>query len=139
MEPVRRAAVFALGRIGDEEMITILINALNDELFSIRYPAAEALASFGDTAVEPLAALLIDDNIRQQALACYALGLTGCEYAYDYLEDALSSPHPVVRAHAVEGFKNLGDRSIRITLIKMKHRENDLGVLGEIEEALAIL
>jgi HEAT repeat protein len=137
MEPIRRAAVVALGRIKDAKTIPLLIEAFNDELFSVRYPAAQALASFGDAAVEPLAELLHDADAMRQALACYALGLSNSREAYDYLISALSSPEPVVRAHAVEGLRNLGDWRIRSTLYKMRFDETDPGVLGEIEEALA--
>jgi len=139
MEPIRRAAVVAFGYIGDAQTIPLLIEAFNDELFSVRYPAAQALASFGDAAIEPLAGLLRDGDTMRQALACYALGLSRSGKAYDYLVTALSSPEPVVRAHAVEGLRNLGDKRIRSTLYKMRFNELDFAVLGEIEQALASL
>jgi hypothetical protein len=136
MEPIRRAVVVALSHIGDEKAIPLHIEALNDELFSVRYPAAQALASFSDVAIEPLKKLLGSDDITRKALACYALGSSGSDAAYDLLKSALSSNEPIVRAHAVEGLKNLGNPRIRLTLLKMKLHETDQAVLGEIEEAL---
>ncbi len=138
-EPVRRAAVVALGRIGNEDTIPVLLHAFNDELYSVRYPAAEAVASFGDAAVALLVDVLTNGPFVEKALACYALGLTGSDAAYEHLESALTFSNATVRAYAVEGFRNLGDDRIRITLIRMKHHESDPAVLGAIEEALEVL
>jgi len=138
-EPVRRAAVVALGRVGNEDTIPVLLHAFNDELFSVRYPAAVAVASFGDSAVEPLVDVLTCGPLYKKALACYALGLTGSDAAYEHLESALTNSDATVRAYAVKGFINLGDDAIRITLIRMKHDETDPVVLGAIEEALEVL
>lgn len=58
---VRRNATYALGEIGDQRVVDLLINQLKDEDWVVRYYVAEALGKIGDKkAIQPLASVLPD-------------------------------------------------------------------------------
>jgi hypothetical protein len=53
-EPVRLRAAQALGRIGDAKAIPALVTLLDDELWTVRYAAQDALAALGKPSATPL-------------------------------------------------------------------------------------
>lgn len=59
-EWMRWEATKALGQIGDPAAMEALINALEDEMFDVRWLAAEGLIKIGNKAIPPLLERLID-------------------------------------------------------------------------------
>lgn len=71
--PPLEAAIKALGKIRDPQAIPVLVQALQSTL--LRPEAAEALAQFGQAAVNPLLQFLPtakNDNLRRYVLECLA-------------------------------------------------------------------
>ena len=58
----RRLAAWALGEIGDSRAVECLIEALEDEDWSVRWHVIWALVKIGDPAVVPLIKALGDEN-----------------------------------------------------------------------------
>ena len=64
---VRSAAAVALGKIGDKTAVTALVQSLRDKY--VRWEAASALERMGQFALEPLVAVLDNDDIYVQRVA----------------------------------------------------------------------
>ena len=73
---VRKAAVMALGRIGDARAVEAVVAALEDQDGEVQWAAIESLGQLGDyRATEPLIAMLNDRGLHAAAVA--ALGAIG--------------------------------------------------------------
>ena len=74
---MRRFAVQALGRIGDESVVDVLGAALRDSDDRVRKVAAGALWDLGDAAVPVLREALNDPNPQTAITAAYTLTKMG--------------------------------------------------------------
>jgi HEAT repeat protein len=96
----RRAAVAALGRIGDVRATPRLVAALADR--DLALPAADALARIGASeAFEPLLALVGDDDVAIRQAAIGALHSIGHPEMPARVVRLLDDPRAVVRESAV--------------------------------------
>ncbi|MCC7359409.1 MAG: HEAT repeat domain-containing protein [Anaerolineales bacterium] len=99
---VRHAAAQALGKIGHQAALPVLVEAAEQAEFWVRYSAIEALGRLGDPrAVPPLLGLLRQDAWMRPATA-QALGSIGAVEAVPDLAAALEDAAEAVRAAAVE-------------------------------------
>jgi len=108
---VRRSAVGALGKIGNERAVEPLIEALRDDSADVvRMLAAIALGRIGDErAVEPLIEALTDGRERVRSAAAHALGLISDERAIKPLIEALKDDCANVRCGAAGAFQSFGE------------------------------
>ncbi len=81
----RRNAATALGEIGNERAVDVLIAALHDEDFYVRGRATSALCKIGGKAVDSLIAALNDDDPDVRSRAACALGTIGNVKAIPHL------------------------------------------------------
>ncbi|MFW6066344.1 MAG: HEAT repeat domain-containing protein, partial [Planctomycetota bacterium] len=96
---VRLVAAEAVGRIGGERALPILLEKLRDENPSVREGAAWGLGHLGDTAgVEPLIEALEDENGLVRIVAVKALGRLGDQRAVEPLEQMLWDPYTATAA-----------------------------------------
>jgi HEAT repeat protein len=76
--PAKRAALMALGAMGDARGVPLLVAALKDQDANVREYAALSLGMIGDAgAVEALIAALQDDKEWSRSAAAWALGRIG--------------------------------------------------------------
>ncbi|RMF82918.1 MAG: HEAT repeat domain-containing protein [Chloroflexi bacterium] len=122
---VRRCAVEALGKLGHNRAVDVLLQALDDLDAEVRQVVPPALAAVGDLrAVEPLMRVAHFDNdvnVRRQAIRY--LGTFGDPYVIDTLTETLSDPDEMIRVAAVNALADLRDPSTLATLIEMFHRD----------------
>jgi HEAT repeat protein len=110
---LRLQAVNALGKLHDQESVSVLLELLTVP-GELQGAAAVALGRIGDRrATAALCALLRPDargpNI--QAEVAEALGHLGDPEAIPVLSEALTAPHAAVRAAAAQSLGKLGDAS----------------------------
>jgi HEAT repeat protein len=108
-ESESRAAAIALGEIGDARAVEPLIALLEDENSLVKMNAAVALGGIGKPAVEPLIAILTDENSVAHEYAARALGMTGDARAIDPLITDLGDESPSVRKNAAWALGMTGD------------------------------
>ncbi len=98
----RRAAVVALGRIGDRRAVPALVGLLGPGTRDLWVAVAGALARIGDGgAFEPLLGLLGDPDAAIRQAAIGALNSIGHPQMSRRIRVLLDSPHPRVRESAV--------------------------------------
>ncbi len=93
---VRKSIVFTLGQIREPRAIPILVKALSDPYYSVRYPAKDALVKFGGKAVPYLIGNLENENILSRYLTVQALGEIGDGRAVE----------PLLRLSKTEGWND---------------------------------
>ncbi|MDO9129775.1 MAG: HEAT repeat domain-containing protein, partial [Anaerolineales bacterium] len=162
---IRRAAVYALGRLGDREAVEHIISALDDEEAGVRREAVHsleqleavegligaltnpdaqvrnaavyALRDLGDPkAVEPLSGLLSDPEAYIRQSVCFALGDLGDPRAVPALIEALGDPDRYVRGAAVRALGKIGDARAIDPLKALLDSEPDEEVRQDIERSL---
>ncbi len=101
-----------------------LIKALRNEDKEMRKDAAEILASIGEEAIAPLAALLGDEWWVVRYRACEALGLMENPRAYPHLLAAVSDERDHVRYMAAKGLGRLGIPEAAPSLAPLLEDEN---------------
>jgi len=103
-DPVNRsAAALALGFVGGNQSINILITVLETDVPMVAMEAAASLGRLGkDEAVEPLCEALRNADANVRANACTALGWFGGEKALSCLKDAEQDKDPFVQAASKE-------------------------------------
>ncbi|MCP1663134.1 MAG: HEAT repeat domain-containing protein [Methanocalculus sp. MSAO_Arc1] len=101
-----------------------LIGALRDESKEVRNASTRVLASFGETALPGLAALLSDQWWVVRYRACEALGLMKRPEALPHLSAALSDEKDHVRYMAAKGLLLLGISSAVLDLRPLLEDEN---------------
>ncbi len=123
---IRLNLIRALGKLGDDATLPLLLNALKDRETLVRLEAAHALSRFNSSA--GFEALLValqqrneanDREIRQ--FAAEALGQLGDRRAVAPLCEALKDEAELVRATAAKALGQLGDRSALPTLRRARH------------------
>lgn len=162
---IRRAAVYALGRLGDREAVEHIISALDDEEARVRREAVHsleqleavegligaltnpdaqvrnaavyALRDLGDPkAVEPLSGLLSDPEAYIRQSVGFALGDLGDPRAVPALIEALGDPDRYVRGAAVRALGKIGDARAIDPLKALLDSEPDEEVRQDIERSL---
>lgn len=129
-ERVRRGAVIALGKLGEEGSITALIEALRDPDGEVRQQACVALGDIGKPAVSPLIGVLRTENELLLRGAITALGLVG-KPAIPALAMALRHEGDLrASVGAVRALAEINDRSSVNILIRVIEDER-----GEVREA----
>src|SRR5262249_26035288 len=100
---VRERAAYALGKIGGEEAVAALIEALKSKDIYVRRRAAYVLGKLGReevvTAVAALIGALKDQDLAMRERAAYALGGVGGVGAAAALMEALKDVGIFVRSH----------------------------------------
>lgn len=131
-------AIEVLGRIGGDESVGVLIDALDNSNVDVK--AAEALGLVGgEQAMEALTIALLDaENYTSdvRGKAAEALGQIGGEEAVGNLLDALGDEDLFVREKVVEALESIGgERAIEGLLEALRH-DDDVIVRRSAAEAL---
>lgn len=156
---LRHAAIEALGKIGDEQVVAILIGALADEglgwfayltFFEVCDAAVQGLARLDSALVlEPLMHLLSDkdSNIGTRARALEVMGYIGGEIVSNILYEALSSRNEArdIRCAAAQALGRTRDHKALPLLIDALHDNEQqylwgiaLTTLGQIADPQAV-
>ena len=115
---VQSAAIEALGKLGDNELLPSLINTLGHDDWMIRRDAVEALGNLGDKAAVPhlISVLNSEDDVLNRwarERAAEALGKLGDNSAVPHLINTLNSEDDLfdwgARQRAAEALGELGD------------------------------
>lgn len=110
---VRRAAVEALGRIGDPQaVIPVFLSAAESHIVHLRQAVVAALTGFPDHTVEPLLTALHDSNPLTVALAAETLGQLNDPRAVVPLWSLLTAADAVVRRAAATTLMRFSDHVV---------------------------
>jgi HEAT repeat protein len=136
-EETRTYILQALGRIGDETAVPIILDAAKDASSTIRRFAVSALADLGDTqAIDALIVSLGDSEADIRAAAATALGLLGSRKAEDGLIALLSDADPSVKAQSVIALGHLGSDKALSLLNQMIATESSEWMRRYISQAV---
>jgi cyclophilin family peptidyl-prolyl cis-trans isomerase/HEAT repeat protein len=139
---VKLRAIEALGKIGSERSIPVLINLMKNPNSVLR---AEAALSAGRMALrhfthpslsEALAHCLGDQNSEVRWKACYALMRIGKEINFDKLRQALGDSDARVRMYAVQALGNAQDAAALEAFGKILANDRDWRVQVKAANAL---
>ncbi len=98
---------------GNPKILPLLLEALEDSNWSVRWASAEALAMLQDRAAIPkLAHCLSDSHWIVQATAIRALAELGASEEAARIAPLLRSPHKALREAAAEALGQLGDTRV---------------------------
>jgi HEAT repeat protein len=107
-EGARQRAIAALGQLGDVRNLAPLIAALRDEKWPVHDGARKALMQIGKAAVEPLLAVLQDDDPFVRRRAVLALGEIRDVRALESLIAVLEGDEtPLVRREAARALRRM--------------------------------
>ncbi|BAZ47776.1 HEAT domain protein repeat-containing protein [Nostoc sp. NIES-4103] len=113
-----------LGEKVFNQVISILLQALNHQDFRVRYHAAFALGNIGsEMEVVALIEAVKDENCFVRSMAIEALGELGSIKAVSALIEAVSDDKPFIRSRAVEALGKIGSDKAVSTLIKALNDE----------------
>ncbi len=141
---LQEAAAEALGNIGDEQAIDLLLEVFLDEhaddiitdnYTSIRATAAKSLGKYGNKTLPVFLASMKSKNPQTQLLATETLGSIGEKEAIPLLVSALDSESNNIRRAAVKSLGQIGDRSVSDSIFDIL--EKGEGFI-KIEAALAL-
>jgi phosphoribosyl-ATP pyrophosphohydrolase len=123
--------------VGDE--VSVLITALKDEDFRVRYDASFALGEIGEPAVEPLIQALKDEDSDVRERAAVALGNIGDKRAVEPLIQALKDEDSDVRERAAVALGKIGEPAVEPLIRALKDEDSDVrynaaDALGKIGE-----
>lgn len=162
---IRRAAAYALGKLGDQQAVDLLREALYDDHAGVRREALDSLIQLEAVealiealshpdedirrsavwavydlkypqALEPLIGLLKDESDSIRQVTCFALGDLGDARAVQPLIEVLSDTDKYVRKAAVEALGDIGDPRAIEPLKALLTTEQDQDVIESIESAL---
>lgn len=117
-EEVREAALFALGRIGTQEALEAMLEALDGGDRWSQEKVAEAVEEAGDESRRVLVGLLRDENPSRRAFAAEVMGGIGGTEEAVYLEEALMDEEVDVRARAADSLGRMRHRLSRPALLE---------------------
>jgi HEAT repeat protein len=110
---VRKAAAWALGKLGDKNAVNSLIKSLDDKHWEVRSNAYEALARIGDArAIRPLLSKLKDRDTSVRRSAAETLGKIGDRRAVRPLTALLNDPDKFCRADAARALGGCGSSKV---------------------------
>lgn len=123
---VRLSLVQALGRLGDDRTLAILLLSLKDWEAVVRLEVASALSRFNspaafETLLTALAQQAEPDDRAVRQFAATALGQLADRRAVLPLVAALKDEEGMVRAAAARALGQLGDRSVLPALKRARH------------------
>lgn len=126
---LRHAVVSALGRIGSNEAVAVVVDLLlSDPEESVRRAAARALGQLGDTSALPALRLaLADESKRVQLWAVRSIGLLRGRESIDQLVEMLDSPDWGFRSYAAGALGEIGDQ--RATEPLLRHIQDPKGTV----------
>lgn len=126
----RLYAAFKLGRDKQTIVIQPLIEASEDEEFTVRVRVAEALGTReeSDPVLQTLFKLLKDDNITVRRTAADSLGNVGDIRAVSALCDALDDEDDTVRSHTAEALGKIADDDSAKALVNAFLHDEDYNV-----------
>ena len=104
---IRLNAATLLGAINDPKAIPALIDTLRDNNKLVRREASTSLSRMGEPAVEPLMAILDDEDWRVRGTAAWALGNLNDERAIPALEKLLDYESGFVKSGAERAIKSI--------------------------------
>jgi len=162
---IRQAAAYALGKLGDQQAVELLREALYDDHAGVRREALDSLIQLEAVealiealshpdedirrsavwavydlkypqALEPLIGLLKDESDSIRQVTCFALRNLGDARAVQPLIDVLSDSDEYVRKAAVEALGEIGDPRAIEPLKALLKTEQDQDVIESIESAL---
>lgn len=134
----RSRAASELGRMGGEDAIGALMDALRDPVKEVRASAGAALASIGIPALGALIGVLADGNWVVRYRAAEALGGIRDSRSVTALIHSLCDGKDHVRYMAAKGLGKLGEKRARRPLTAALSDENPF-VRRVAQEALAAL
>ncbi len=117
-EDVREAVLFALGRIGTQDALEAMLDALERGDRWSQEKVAEAVDEAGDESRQVLVGLLRDGNPSRRAFAAEVMGGIGGEEEAVYLEEALGDEKVDVRARAADSLGKMRHRRSRPALLE---------------------
>ncbi|MFH1034736.1 MAG: HEAT repeat domain-containing protein [Pseudomonadota bacterium] len=131
---VRATAAISLGRRRESLAVPALIKALSDEQW-VRFAAIEALAAIGDTqALEPLLAVMREDDELAQASIAAALGSFVDPRAADCLLQALESARGALVPLLVNALLKTATQDFIATLDPVLRERVVLGLVDSLED-----
>ncbi len=120
----RMVAAAALGRIGDEDVVEPLVDALTDPAPRVRERAARSCGQLGDTRCVPALAKRLDDsNQLVKRAAANALGALGTERALKALVPVARADDDELRRIAVDELGQFG--SLEPVVVLLRALEDD--------------
>ncbi len=136
-EEMRTYILQALGKIGDEAALPVILDASRDANSTIRRFAVSALADMGGTqAVDALIVALDDSETDIRVTAAMSLGRLGNGRASDALLALLDDVEMPVRVQAVIGLGHLGSNQALPRLNQMMAVESNEWVCRYISQAI---
>jgi len=133
-ENVRYAAVEALGRIGDEKAIPLLISILSDEW--ARYPAIEALGMLKAGEAIPLLLKMYDEDEWIRNAVIEALGNIGVAGPVGFLIDRLDTCNEMLLHTTLAALAKIEQNSPTGAFDRL--RELGVDVIGIVNSALSV-
>lgn len=133
---IRKYLIIALERLGDPAGGPAILAGLRDPDADVRLHAARAVASMPGLAgaLEPLSALLADEDPAIRKVAIYALGQSRDRGAIPVLLTRLDDPTEDIRWNAALALAVLGDGGGRGVIASMLDREHLDGIEGISED-----
>jgi hypothetical protein len=133
---VRMYLVTALEHLGNPSAVPVIVESVRDPDPDVRLHAAKALGAFGGIgdAVEPLAALLDDEDASIRKVAIHALGQTRDPGAIPIVMPHLEDPIEDIRWNTALALAVLGDGSGTSVIGTMLDRDHLDRIEGITEE-----
>jgi HEAT repeat protein len=128
----RIAAARALGTSPDARVVEPLIAALRDRDWRVQWRAADALAAFGEIAIEPLASLLTYKEREIRRSVGRALAGIEDDKVADILASALQDERPWVREAAADSLVKLGDRGVPVLEMALRSDNSNIRQLARV-------
>lgn len=136
-EETRTYILQALGKIGDETALPVILDAARDTNSAIRRFAVSALADLGNSqAIDALIVSLDDPETDIRAAAATALGMLGDRKAEDGLIALLSDEEISVKAQSVIALGHLGSDKALPLLNQMMVTESSEWMRRYISQAI---
>ena len=108
---VRKAAVYAIEGIGEEQYVQDVILALTDEDKQVRLAAAKVLGNMAiRKAVEPLLLMLKDEDVWVKAAAVESLGKIGGENVIKAMKELVDDANGMIVCTALEAMAGIAGR-----------------------------